>query len=242
MMKRATLLNIFFRSLTVQASFNFWRMQNLGFAFAMLPMIRRHHGDQKRVAASLDSHMQMFNTHPYMVAPVIGAVARIEEEGRIAEAVDLKKALMGPYAAIGDSFFWGALRSFSAIGAVIFAFTGTLAAPLVFLILYSPFHFWVRGKGFIEGYRRGKSGIEFVRSLNLPSAAGKIRFLSLILIGILAAQAVEMACRSGDFLPEIPESAAALALLILFSLGVRKGITPVKILYGMTLLCMVISF
>ena len=27
-----------------------------------------------------------------------------------------------------------------------------------------------------------------------------------------------------------------------FSLGVRKGISPVKILYGMTLLCMVISF
>jgi mannose PTS system EIID component len=242
MMKRSTLLDIFLRSLTVQASFNFWRMQNLGFAFAMLPMIRGQHADRTRITALLDSHLQMFNTHPYMVAPIVGAVVRIEEEGRTAEAMDLKKTLMGPYAAIGDSFFWGALRTFSAVGAVIFAFTGSFSAPLVFLLLYSPLHFWVRGKGFIEGYRRGKRGIEFVRSLDLPSAAVRIRFLSLILIGILAALSVEMASRSVDLLPEIQECAAAFGLLILFSLGVRRGITPVKILYGMTLLCMVISF
>jgi len=242
MMKRLTLLGIFLRSLTIQASFNFWRMQNLGFAFAMLPMIRRQEGDQIRIAASLASHLQMFNTHPYLAAPVIGSVVRIEEEGRISEAADLKKALMGPYAAIGDSFFWGALRSFSAVGAVIIAFTGTFAAPFAFLLLYSPFHLWVRGKGFLEGYRRGKNGIEFIRKLDLPEAAGRIRFLSLILIGILAATAVEMACRPLDFLPKIPASAASLGLFILFSLGVHKGISPVKILYGMTFLCMVISF
>ena len=167
MMNGSTLLCIFFRSPTIQVSFNFWRMQNLGFAFAMLPLIRHRKGDQIRVAAFLSSHLQMFNTHPYPASPVIGAVVRIEEEGRTPEAVDLKKALMGPYAAIGDSFFWGALRSFSA---------------------------------------------------------------------------VEMACRLRDFLPEIPARAAALGLLILFSLGVHKGISSVKILYGMTLLCMVISF
>ena len=242
MMKRSTLLGIFLRSLTIQVSFNFWRMQNLGFAFAMLPMIRQQDGDRMRIAASLASHLQMFNTHPYLVAPVIGAVVRIEEEGRTPEAVDLKKALMGPYAAIGDSFFWGALRSFSAVGAVIVAFTGTLTAPLAFLLLYTPAQLWVRGKGFLEGYRRGKSGIDFIRGLDLPGAAGRIRFLSLILIGVLAAVAVEIAFRPRDFLPEIPARAAALGLLILFSLGVRKGISPVKILYGMTLLCMVISF
>jgi mannose PTS system EIID component len=241
-MKRSTLLGIFLRSLTIQVSFNFWRMQNLGFAFAMLPMIRQQDGDRMRITASLAGHLQMFNTHPYLVAPVIGAVVRLEREGRTPEAVDLKKALMGPYAAIGDSFFWGSLRSFSAVGAVIVAFTGLLAAPLAFLLLYSPFHFWVRGKGFIEGYRRGKSGIDFIRGLDLPGAAARIRFLSLILIGVLAAMAVEMACRPADFLPEIPTRAAAFGLLILFFLGVHKEISPVKILYGVTLLCMVISF
>ncbi len=150
-------------------------MQNLGFAFALLPLIRRE-CDPRRLAESLRSHLQMFNTHPYLTAPVIGAVARIEEEGDTAAAEHLKKAVMGPYAAIGDPFFWGALRPFSAVVAVILALKGILLAPLAFLLLYNPAHLWVRGKGFIEGYRQGKGSIEFIRGLNLPAVTGRIRF------------------------------------------------------------------
>lgn len=244
MMKRSTLLGIFFRSLTIQVSFNFWRMQNLGFAFAMLPLIRHREGDQVRVAAFLSSHLQMFNTHPYLASPVIGSVTGIEEDGGVPETVeDLKKVLMGPYAAIGDSFFWGALRSFSAVGAVIVAFTGSLTAPLAFLLLYTPAQLWVRGMGFLEGYHRRRNGIDFIRGLDLPGAAGKIRLLLPILIGVLAAVAVEMTCRLPQHvLPEIPLRAAAAVFLILTFLGVRKGISQVKILYGMAIICMVISF
>jgi mannose PTS system EIID component len=241
MMNGSTLFGIFLRSLTIQVSFNFWRMQNLGFAFAMLPLVHRQDGDPVRIAASLARQLQMINTHPYMAAPVIGAVARIEEEGPATEVVDLKEALMGPYAAIGDSFFWGALRPFSAVGAVIVAFTGTFPAPLAFLLLYSPAHLWIRGMGFLEGYRRGKNGIHFIRGLDLPGAVARIRFLSLILIGVLAAVAVEMACRPWNLLPVIPARSAALILLVLIFLGVRKGISAVQVLYGMTLLSMVLS-
>jgi mannose PTS system EIID component len=241
MMNGSTLFGIFLRSLTIQVSFNFWRMQNLGFAFAMLPLIRRQDGDRMRIAASLARHLQMINTHPYMVSPMIGAVVRIEEEGRVPEAADLKEALMGPYAAIGDSFFWGALRSFSSVGAVIVAFTGTFPAPLAFLLLYSPAHLWVRGKGFLEGYRLGKNGINFIRGLNLPGAAARVRFLSSILIGVLAAVSMDMAFRSCNFLPVIPVRALVLILFILIFLGVRKRVSPVQVLYGMTLLSMVLS-
>jgi PTS system mannose-specific IID component len=183
----------------------------------------------------------MINTHPYMAAPMIGAVARMEEDGRAAETADLKAALMGPYAAIGDSFFWGALRTFSAVGAVIVAFTGTFPAPLAFLLLYSPAHLWVRGRGFLEGYRRGKDGIHFIRGLNLPGVAVRVRFLLLILTGILAAIAMDAARRPWNSLPFVPATAAASMLIILIFLGARCGISPVRVLYGMTLLSMVLS-
>lgn len=240
-MNGSTLFRIFLRSLTIQVSFNFWRMQNLGFAFAMAPLVSRQDGDRIRIAAALDRHLQMINTHPYMAAPMIGAVARMEEEGRSAEAADLKAALMGPYAAIGDAFFWGALRTFSAVGAVIAAFTGAFPAPLAFLLLYCPAHLWVRGKGFLEGYRRGKDGIHFIRGLNLPGSAVRIRFLLLILTGVWAAVAVDMACRPWNLLPFIPAGATAPVLMVLIFLGVRKGLSPVRTLYGMTLLSMVLS-
>jgi len=60
---------------------------------------------------------------------------------------------------------------------------------------------------------------------------------------VLIAVAVEMARRPlGLFLPEMPAEAAALAIFILFALGIHRGISPVTILYGTALLCMVVSF
>jgi PTS system mannose-specific IID component len=184
----------------------------------------------------------MFNTHPYLVSSVIGSVARIEEEAGTSEsAVDLKKVLMGPYAAIGDAFFWGALRSFSGVGAVILALTGILLAPLAFLLLYLPAQLWVRVKGFLEGYRYGRNGIDFIRALDLPKESVKLRYLLLILIASLAAVAVDTASLSWNFTPEMPDEAVGSVLLLLVFVGVRLGISSVKILYGMSLLCMALS-
>jgi len=237
--KRSVLIQILLRSLTIQASFNFKRMQNLGFTFTMLPQLRNY--DPQRVIHSLASHLQMFNTHPYFTAAVVGSIVRLEEEGDTLEADHLKNAVMGPYAAIGDSFFWGALRLFSAVGTVILAYQGYLLAPLVFLLLYNPAHVWVRIRGFFEGYRRGKHSIHFIKGLDLPRLTGRIRLLSLILTGILAAVVAEMAYRPLNFLPEIPVKAVALTLILLCFLGIHKGIAPLKILYGTTLVCMALS-
>jgi PTS system mannose-specific IID component len=241
-MKGSTLFSIFMRSLTIQVSFNFRRMQNLGFAFALLPMIAEQQKDRKETDAFLARHLQMFNTHPYFVSSVVGSVARIEEEANAPASVDdLKQALMGPYAAIGDSFFWGALRPFSAVGAVILALAGTLLAPLAFLLLYTPAHLWVRVKGFLEGYRHGRNGIDFIRALNLPKESVKFRYYTMILIGFLAALAVDATGSYGNVTPGIAGGAVrAFWLLVAFAL-VRHGISSVKIFYGMSLLCMVLS-
>lgn len=240
LMKRSLQLNIFLRSLTIQASFNFWRMQNLGFVFAMLPLFRLGKGDQ-RGPAELARHLRMFNSHPYLAAPIIGAAAKLEEENEGEEADRLKNALMGPYAAIGDPFFWGALRTFSAAAAVILALQGHLAAPLAFLLLYTPAHLWIRGKGFWEGCRRGKEGIDFIRDQDLPRLGAKIRALSLIPVGVLAAAAADTARFFLTSPAEIPVKAAALVLVLLCLLGIRRGISRVGILYGTALLCMAMS-
>lgn len=240
-MKRSTLFSIFLRSLTIQASFNFRRMQNLGFAFAMSPLIQEQRKDPGEARVFLTRHLQMFNTHPYLVSPVIGSAARMEEAFPPGSVEDLKKALMGPYAAIGDSFFWGSLRSFCAVGAVIMALAGTLLAPLAFFLLYTPAQLWVRVKGFLEGYRCGRNGIDFIRALDLPKVSVKLRYITLILVGSLGAVAVDTACRSWNFPSEIPGGAVGAFVLLLVLAGVRRGISSVKILYGMSFLCMVLS-
>jgi PTS system mannose-specific IID component len=240
-MKRSDIWAIFIRSLSIQASFNFWRMQNLGFVYALLPLFRRQRLDPRQMAAALDRHSQMFNTHPYLAAPIIGSIVKIEAEGAGAEAGPLKEALMGPYAGIGDAFFWGALRSLASAGTTILALSGFAWAPLAYLFLYNPSHFWVRTRGYWEGIRQGKNGIGFIRRLDLPGIAGRIRLLVLLLIGVLAAVAAENAFPPGLFRDEIAAKATALALLLLFFLGARAGISALTILYGTTLLCLVIS-
>ena len=78
-MKRHDLINVFLRSLFIQVSLNFRGMQNLGFAFAIVPVVSRFRNDKPRIAGMLARHLQSFNTHPYLAGSIIGSVVRLEE-------------------------------------------------------------------------------------------------------------------------------------------------------------------
>jgi mannose/fructose/N-acetylgalactosamine-specific phosphotransferase system component IID len=134
-MKKGALFGIFLRSLFIAAALNFRRMQNLGFAYAMMPVIRKKQDTAAETDERLTRHLQMFNTHPYLSTPLIGSLVRMEEEQDGpdgASSVEMvKKSLSGPYAPIGATFFWGALRPCGGIVAV--ALSGLVgAAPLAF--------------------------------------------------------------------------------------------------------------
>ena len=221
-------------------------MQNIGFTMAMIPVVREWNLSQKDTQALLIRHLQMFNTHPYFTGPVLGSVIHLEEQAKGSEASDsiaVKQSLMGPYAAIGDTFFWGALRPFAAIVACVLAYNGYIIAPLAFLFLYTPAHIWVRLKGFFEGYRLGKQGIEFIRAMDLPSKALKIRWFSLI---ILAAGTAFWFAGQRFFLPFIISSNLLLLMTVLATvltclLLMEKRISQFYILYGAAILFLLIS-
>lgn len=246
-MKKSILCKIFLRSFFIHTTLNFRRMQNIGFTMAMIPAICQWNLSQKDTQAMLSRHLQMFNTHPYFSGPVLGSVIHLEEQVKGSEASDsiaVKQSLMGPYAAIGDTFFWGALRPFAAIVACILAYNGYIIAPLAFLFLYTPAHVWVRLKGFLEGYRRGKQGIEFIRAMDLPSVALKVRWFSLI---ILAAGAAFLFAGQRVFLPFIISSElllvmTVLAAVLLCLLLIKKMISQFYILYGAAILFLLISW
>lgn len=244
-MRTSCPIRVFLRSLLIHSSFNFWRMQNLGFAYAMLPLIRRKGLNRKDVSGFLVRHLEGFNTHPYLSGPVIGSIARLEEttEGGQAGPIcsEVKNTLMGPYAAIGDTFFWGAWRPFSAIVAVLLAREGFILAPVFFLIVYNPPHFWVRCRGFLEGYRRGRDGIGFISAMNLPAAAGKIRWLSLAMLGVLAALAAQSTGHAIGSDPAFVPGALSLTVVLLCFWLLKMGATAILLLYGMAALLTLFS-
>lgn len=222
-------------------------MQNMGFGMAIIPLIREMRLQRKESERILTAHLQMFNTHPYFSAPIIGSIVRLEEENvsreKTLDTVSIKQSLMASYAAIGDIFFWGALRPLAAIIAVILIYMGLAIAPVIFLLIYTPAHLWVRLKGFIEGYRKGKTGFEFIRSLNLPGVAVKIRWISLI--GLIALMI--WLSRSGGYWPFIKTygvvvKLATLTTVMICLLMIKKGISQIYIIYGAVVMFVVISW
>lgn len=245
-MNRATVIKIFLRSLFINTTLNFRRMQNLGFAMSIIPLVRQWQKQHKDVEEILIRHLQMFHTHPYFSASVIGSIVRLEidcaDNGTTPDAMAVKQSLMGPYAAIGDIFFWGALKPFAAVFAVVLAYAGLIVAPLAFLLIYTPTHLWVRIKGFIESYRRGKQGIEFIRIMDLPRIAIGIRWcLIFILAGLvnwlLQIGSVPFIDTSGI----IMKLTALCAILICFWL-INRGISQVYILYSSAAVFLFISW
>jgi PTS system mannose-specific IID component len=208
-------------------------MQGLGFAYSVSPLVRADdEPGRPEASAFLARHLQRFNTHPYLAAPLIGSVIRLETENSPSEAADLKNVLMGPYAAIGDSFFWSSLRPFSGIAAACLAFKGLLLAPLLFLALYSPAHLWVRVRGFMTGWQQGKNGIEFIRRLDLPEKSRWTRWCSTLLLGIAAFLASSTEPSHTLFQPPVLGHIGGLLVVLASFLAVRKGLSALTILYG----------
>src|SRR5882724_7215206 len=123
-MKRVALIRTFFRSFFVQALWNFERMQNVGFAFSMEPLLRVAHKGKESFQRSLRRHAEYFNVHPYFAPIVMGVIFQREqalEESKRADdptLVVLKNSMGGAFGAIGDHVIWGTWRPFCAIMAL----------------------------------------------------------------------------------------------------------------------------
>jgi PTS system mannose-specific IID component len=110
------------------------------------------------------------------------------------------------------------------------------------LLIYTPAHFWIRLKGFIEGYRQGKKGFEFIRSLDLPRIAVKIRWLSLI---VLAGALVWLSCYGEwPFIKtySVIVKLTVMAVVLLCLLLIKKGISQVYIIYGAFVIFFIIAW
>lgn len=71
---------VWWRSTFLQGSWNFERMQNLGWAYTLIPAIKKLYTKKEDQIAALERHLEFFNTHPYVAAPVMGVTLALEEE------------------------------------------------------------------------------------------------------------------------------------------------------------------
>ncbi|WP_424555441.1 PTS system mannose/fructose/sorbose family transporter subunit IID [Streptococcus agalactiae] len=131
---------VWWRSQFLQGSWNYERMQNMGWAYALIPALKKLYTTKEDRAAALERHMEFFNTHPYVAAPIIGVTLALEEEKASGTPVEdkaiqgVKIGMMGPLAGIGDPVFWFTVRPIlGALGASL-ALAGNIMGPIIFFV------------------------------------------------------------------------------------------------------------
>ena len=142
-LSKADRQKVWWRSTFLQGSWNYERMQNLGWAYSLIPAIKKLYTKKEDQAAALERHLEFFNTHPYVAAPILGVTLALEEEKANGSAIDdaaiqgVKIGMMGPLAGIGDPVFWFTVRPIlGALGASL-ALTGNIIGPLIFFLAWN---------------------------------------------------------------------------------------------------------
>ena len=190
---RSDLRSVFYRSNLLQASWNFERMQALGYAFQMVPAIRRLYpaGSEERKQA-IKRHLEFYNTHPYMTAPILGINLAMEEQRANGMPIDdaaingMKVGLMGPLAGVGDPIFWATVRPMiGALCANELAAEGSIYGPILFFVLFNLIRLLVRYYGITYGYKKGMEVVSDMGSGLLQKLTEAASILGLFVIGAL---------------------------------------------------------
>ncbi|EAV39906.1 PTS system, mannose-specific IID component [Oenococcus oeni ATCC BAA-1163] len=136
-------LHVAWRSTFIQGSWNYERMQNGGWVYALIPALNKLYKTKEDRAAAYKRHLVFFNTHPYLASPIIGVTLALEEDRANGAPVDdvaiqgVKVGMMGPLAGVGDPVFWYTVRPLlGALGATL-ALSGNVLGPILFWVLWN---------------------------------------------------------------------------------------------------------
>ena len=135
--------SVWLRSTFLQGSWNYERMQNGGWAFAMIPAIKKLYKTKEERADALKRHLEFFNTHPYVASPIIGVTLALEEERANGAPIDditiqgVKVGMMGPLAGIGDPVFWFTVKPILGALAASLAMSGNILGPFIYFFAWN---------------------------------------------------------------------------------------------------------
>ena len=242
---------VFWRSWTLMGSFNYERMQGLGFLYAIMPVLRKiYKGDDEGLKAAMHRHIAAFNMtvapSPFIMGTTIAMEEKVKKDPNFdpASINALKVSLMGPLSGIGDTFFWGIIRILACALAVGFATEGNPIAPFILLLIFNIPNYLTRQTTLNVGYKQGSTLLRDMQSTGkmalFTHCAGIIGAMS---IGCMIAMWVSIACPlqftiagSEVILQEYLDQLMPKLLPLCFTLGVytclRKRIKVVYIIGG----------
>ncbi|MDP2573341.1 PTS N-acetylgalactosamine transporter subunit IID [Vibrio penaeicida] len=239
---KADINKMAWRSLLLQASFNFERMQAAGWLYGLLPALKKTHTNKADLSKAMQGHMGFFNTHPFLVTFVMGIVLAMERSKQNINSIQSTKIAVGaPMGGIGDAMFWLTLLPIcGGIGADL-ALQGSIMGAVFFMVLFNVVHFGLRFGLAHYAYRMGVAAIPVIKA-NTKKVGHAASIVGMTVIGALVATYVRLSTTAeitaGDAVVKLqadvidklmPAFLPLLYTLAMYAL-VKRGWSPLKLI------------
>ncbi|WEV41180.1 PTS system mannose/fructose/sorbose family transporter subunit IID [Lactobacillus sp. ESL0684] len=172
--------------LGIQLGWNYERMEGLGYAYSVIPALKKLYKDDKeKMTRALKMETAFFNTTPQMSHIIVGAdIAMQDELGLTDESEEaitgLKTGLMGPFAGVGDTVFIAIYNAIIYSIAAYLALAGQWIGLLVPIIGFLAMT-WTRWQLFMIGLKEGrKVATTFSDKMSLFTEGASILGLTVV--------------------------------------------------------------
>ncbi len=140
------------------------RMQGVGLAHAMAPVLRRLYSTRSELARALTRYLAPFNVEPNLGSAVVGVLGQQEEawaRGQAAPSApeETRARLAGPVSGVGDAVIHGAVGT---VAVALGVAGGTISGPagaIGYSALMAAVVWGVSGWAFHRGYQGGFPGV-----------------------------------------------------------------------------------
>lgn len=182
------------------ANYNYERLQATAMVNCLAPIIKKLYGDDpEEFKAAIKRHMEFFNTEPHFGGVIHGIVIAMEEKRANGAPISddmingLKTGLMGPFAGIGDTLWQGTLTPILLSFGISLGSQGNLMGPILYSVLIVGIMLTLAYNIWMQGYERGKEGIEKILKGNLLKTVMTLATtMGAIVLGALAASFVSL--------------------------------------------------
>ena len=184
-------IKVWWRSTFIQGSWNYERMQNGGWAYTLIPALKRLYHTKEDRSAALKRHLEFFNTHPYLASPIIGVTMALEEERANGAPIDdkaiqgVKVGMMGPLAGVGDPVFWFTVKPIISALAASLAMAGNIMGPILYFVLWNAIRMAFLWYTQEFGYKAGSKITEDLSGGLLQEVTKGATILGMFILGSL---------------------------------------------------------
>ena len=235
------------------SSMSYEKLQAHAFAWSYIPFANKYYADDPEAKRRLLVRQSVFyNTEPQTGTLVNGIVASLEENIALGGDVDeempnnVKTALMGPLAGIGDSIVQGIIVPILLSIGMSLAAGGSPFGPLFYIISWGIIGPLISFVCFRTGYKLGVGAVDMIVGETARRLTDAFNVLGIMVIGALSAGNIALVTTlnipmGGDWAPlqdtldgVFPKILPLIAVLVTWWMLDKKQFSPTKVILVLT--------